>query len=239
MNKIIEFLNVTKRYKDNVVAVNDLSFSVNRGEIFGILGRNGAGKTTTIKILLNYIFPSDGKVDFDRTRYRIAYIPEENIGDRKEKVWDFLYYMGRLMGFYSPPELKNKIEQLLSDYEILNKKNNQFSKLSKGMQQKVKWILCYLNDPDILILDEPTNGLDPLSKRKMRDWFLQMKEKGKTLIISSHLLFEMEKVCDRFLLLHKGKKINEVNINELQENETLEDYFIRMVGESYSPSENK
>lgn len=239
LNKIVEFLNVTKRYKNNIVALDDLSFSVNRGEIFAILGQNGAGKTTIMKLLLNYVFPTSGMVNFNRTQYRIGYIHEENIGDRREKVWEFLYYIGRLMGFYAPPELKNKIEKLLSDYELLNRKNEALSKLSKGMQQKVKWILCYLNDPDILILDEPTNGLDPVSKRRMRDWFLQMKEKGKTLIISSHLLFEMEKVCDRFLLLHKGKKIKEVSINVLQERETLEDYFLRMVGETCGPSESK
>jgi len=239
MSKIVKFLNVTKRYKDNVLALNDLSFSVNRGEIFAILGQNGAGKTTIIKLLLNFIFPTRGVVCFNRTQYRIGYIHEENIGNKREKVWDFLYYMGRLMGFYGPIELRKKIEQLLSDYELSNKKNKPLSTLSKGMQQKLKWILCSLNDPDILILDEPTDGLDPVSKRRMRDWFLQMKEKGKTLIISSHLLFEIEKVCDRFLLLQKGENIQEASITDLRETETLEDYFLRILEEACGHSENK
>jgi ABC-2 type transport system ATP-binding protein len=239
MSKIVEFRGVTKRYRNGVLALNGLSFSVNRGEIFAILGQNGAGKSTIIKLMLNFIFPTGGVVEFNRDENRVGYIHEENIGNKKEKVWDFLYYLGRLMGFYSQAELREKIEQLLSDYNLASKKNAPVATLSKGMQQKLKWILCSLNDPDILILDEPTDGLDPVSKKRMRDWFLQMKEKGKTLIISSHLLFEIEKVCDRFLLLQKGEKISEASISDLRASETLEDYYLRMVEEKGREAENR
>jgi ABC-2 type transport system ATP-binding protein len=199
---------VTLRRKE-IPALNGVSLSVERGSVFGLLGPNGAGKTTLVKILLGLADATNGSARLlgtdpgnTKVRRRIGYLPEQMRLPDYIKGPAFLRYMGRLNGVPSSI-LKTRIPQLLEQVGLGGVKKPAKA-YSKGMLQRLGLAQALLNDPELLILDEPTDGLDPLGRKQVRDLLLALKAAGKTIFLNSHMLSEVEQVCDRVVILHQG-----------------------------------
>ena len=194
------------------VALDGVTFDVKAGEIFGLLGPNGAGKTTTIRISLGIIEPDSGTVLFNGEKLspsikdRLAYLPEERGLYRKSKVIDVLVYFGGLRNV-PPHEARNRATQWLKKFDLIEVANHKVDELSKGMQQKVQFISCLLHDPEILILDEPFSGLDPVNQILMKDIIRDVRAKGKMIIFSTHQMEQAEKLCDRICIIDKGRTV--------------------------------
>lgn len=203
--------NVSKRYGD-FTAVEDLSFDVIAGRIFGFLGPNGAGKTTTIRMIVGITKPDDGKIelfgeDFTRSlQERIGYLPEERGLYKKIKVQEQLRYFAALKGI-SQTEADRRIDFWLGRMELSEWKLKKTTDLSKGMQQKIQFISTVLHDPDLLILDEPFSGLDPVNVGFMMDVIDEFKSADKTIIFSTHLMETAERLCKDILLINKSRKV--------------------------------
>ena len=208
-------------------ALTDLTFAIRRGEVFGLLGPNGSGKSTTIKILLGLLFPTKGQAAVFGKRptdvaikSRIGFLPEESYLYRFLDAEETLDFMGRL--FRLPRmERKRRIEALLNLVGMWRERRRPVVDYSKGMQRRVGIAACLINDPELVILDEPTTGLDPLGTREVKDLILQLKEKGKTVLLSSHLLADVEDVCDRVTILYGGRMQAEGTLGDLLRHERL------------------
>ena len=220
MDTAIELSHVRKAF-GRFTAVDDLSLSVPRGAMFGLLGPNGAGKTTTIRMIMNITAPDSGEIrilghPMDRqTQNRIGYLPEERGLYRKMKVIDHLYFLAAIKEV-GRETAKERIAGWLDKMDLRPWVNKKIDELSKGMQQKVQFISTIVHDPDILILDEPFSGLDPLNVAIMRDYFLEFRQRGKTIIFCTHVLEQAEKLCDEICLMAKSKKILEGSLRELK-----------------------
>ncbi len=208
---MIELQQVTKHY-GSVAAVDGLSFRGEKGKITGIIGPNGAGKTTTIRMIMNIIAPDSGSILFDgrpladEDMEQIGYLPEERGLYRKEKVHDLLLYLGRLKG--KDTETLNKaIDYWLEQFDLLEWKERKVEELSKGMAQKVQFISSVIHDPAIVFLDEPFSGLDPVSTDRMREVIMNLSRNGKTILFSTHIMEQAEKICDTILLMNRGKAL--------------------------------
>ncbi len=216
-SNVIEVRNLTKRYKD-VLAVNNVSFSVKKGEIFGFLGPNGAGKTTTIRALLGLLRPDNGeafifgkniKDDIVEIRRNVGYIPGELALYEHLTGKQFLDYFSSLRNTDLP-----LLDDLLEIFELpLNKKIKTYS---KGMKQKMGIVQAFMDDPDIVIMDEPTGGLDPLLQQKFYKFLHEEKEKGRTMFFSSHILSEVDKICDRVGIIRDGDLVALESIEALK-----------------------
>ena len=217
---IIEIKNVTKRF-NGVTAVDNLSFIAESGKIYGFLGPNGAGKTTTIRMIMGIIKPDSGEIKVfgdkisEQNKGQIGYIPEERGLYKKYKVIDLLMYFARLKGMNYTEASKN-IDIWLDKVNLKDRANNKIEELSKGMQQNIQLIVSLINDPNLVILDEPFVGLDPINARNMKDIILKLKESGKTIIFSTHQMNEAERLCDHILLINKGKKLIDSPISEVK-----------------------
>jgi len=220
MENAIELSHVSKAF-GRFQAVDDLSLSVPRGAMFGLLGPNGAGKTTTIRMIMSITAPDTGSIQIlghgmDRaTQNRIGYLPEERGLYRKMKVSDHLYFLAAIKEV-SRDQARKRIEGWLDKMELRPWLNKKVDELSKGMQQKVQFIATIVHDPEILILDEPFSGLDPLNVALMRDYFLEFRQRGKTIIFCTHVLEQAEKLCDEITLMARSKKILEGPLKELK-----------------------
>lgn len=203
--------NLVKKF-NTTVAVNDLSFTVKSGNIFGLLGPNGAGKTTTIRTILNIIKPSSGEIIFDGKPITyeyyniIGYLPEERGLYRRSKVIDVLVY------FASLKMVKRKDASQLADIwlnklNISNLRDKRIEQLSKGNQQKVQLIAAIIHNPRLLILDEPFTGFDPINQQEVKDLILSFLSEGKTIILSTHQMDLAEKLCEEILLINNGKEV--------------------------------
>jgi len=214
---VIKTENLTKEYvlgiqrKTRVLALDHLSIEVNKGETFGLLGPNGSGKTTTLKLLLDFISPSEGKgwvlgkqLGNIEAKNRIGYLSEVSYLYSYLTAWELLDFCGSLFGIASI-ERKRRINKILDLVGLTEKEHIRLSSYSKGMLQRAGLAQTLINDPDLLLLDEPTSGLDPIGQREMRDVFLKLREQGKTLFLCSHQLSEAELICDRIGILHKGR----------------------------------
>lgn len=213
---VIEIRNLTKIYRDfwgrkKVRAVNALSLDVRKGEVFGLLGPNGSGKTTTLKLLLGLLFPTEGEIkvlgksaaDVSKNE-RIGYLPEESYLYRFLNAEETLDFYGRL--FDMPANVrKERAEKLLDLVKISHAKKRQLKEYSKGMTRRIGLAQALINDPDLVLLDEPTSGLDPLGNRDMKDLILDLKKQGKTVLMCSHLLADVQDVCDRIAILYGGE----------------------------------
>jgi ABC-2 type transport system ATP-binding protein len=219
---IIEVNGLRKEYGD-FVAVDNLSFSVGKGQIFGIVGPNGAGKTTTLKMLSSLIRPSSGNIymkgmDISRDAVGIksflGFLPEESPLYEGMDVEDYLMFFAEL---YSVPKdrAKKRIHDLLFDL-ALNAEGKKIGDLSKGMKRKVAIARSLINDPDILIYDEPASGLDPMTSRYITDYVRSLKLSGKTIIFTAHNLFLVESLCDRILILKNGKLVTLGTVEEIR-----------------------
>jgi ABC-2 type transport system ATP-binding protein len=220
MEPAIELRNVTKVF-GKFPAVDDLSFDVPRGAMFGLLGPNGAGKTTTIRMVMNITAPDSGEIrilghPMDRaTQNRIGYLPEERGLYRKMRLLDHLFFLAAIKDV--PREAARKrIESWLDRMELRPWLRKKVDELSKGMQQKVQFIATIVHDPEILILDEPFSGLDPINTAIIKEYLLDFRSKGKTIIFSTHVLEQAEKLCDEICLMARARKILEGNLRDLK-----------------------
>jgi ABC-2 type transport system ATP-binding protein len=220
MDTAIQLDHVVKSF-GRFKAVDDLSLKVPKGAMFGLLGPNGAGKTTTIRMTMNITAPDSGEIrilghPMDRvTQNRIGYLPEERGLYRKMKVIDHLYFLAAIKEV-GRETAKERISGWIDKMELRPWLNKKVDELSKGMQQKVQFIATIVHDPDILILDEPFSGLDPLNVALMRDYFLDFRAKGKTIIFCTHVLEQAEKLCDEICLMARSKKILEGSLRDLK-----------------------
>jgi ABC-2 type transport system ATP-binding protein len=222
MDNAIELSRVSKSF-GKFRAVDDLSFVVPRGTVFGLLGPNGAGKTTTIRMTMNITAPDSGEIrilghPMDRkTQEQIGYLPEERGLYRRMKVSDHLYFLAAIKGV-SREDAKKRIAEWLDKMELRPWLNKKVDELSKGMQQKIQFIATIVHDPKILILDEVFSGLDPINTNLIKEYLSVFRSKGKTIVFSTHVLEQAEKLCDEVCLLVRSKKIIEGNLKELKRN---------------------
>lgn len=223
---VIETRALSKVYRDfwgrqKVRALKALDLTVYQGEIFGLLGPNGSGKSTTIKLLLGLLFPSDGQAlvfgkeatDVSKNE-RIGYLPEESYLYKFLNAEETLDFYGRL--FDIPAEVrKERIEKLLKLVGIDRARKRQLREYSKGMTRRIGLAQALINDPELILLDEPTSGLDPIGTREMKDMILQLRDQGKTVVMCSHLLADVQDVCDRIAILHQGELKELGRVDEL------------------------
>ncbi len=213
---VIETRNLTKVYRDfwgrqKVRALKALDLEVRKGEIFGLLGPNGSGKTTTIKLLLGLLFPTSGRAlifDQDATEVekneRIGYLPEESYLYKFLNAEETLDFYGRL--FNMPAALrKERVGMLIEMVGLKWAKRRQLREYSKGMTRRIGLAQALINDPDLILLDEPTSGLDPIGTREMKDLILKLRDEGKTVLMCSHQLADVQDICDRLAILHQGE----------------------------------
>ncbi len=224
--KIIEIENLSKTFsttfgKKTVTALNDVTLSVEQGTIFGLLGQNGAGKTTLIKVLLGIVYPTSGSCkmfeeDFTNIhlKKRIGFLPENHKFPNYMTGKEVLTFFGKLSGLENL-HLTKRIDEMLELVQMTKWSKSKIKTYSKGMMQRLGLAQAMLNNPDLLFLDEPTDGVDPIGRKEIRNVLLALKENGKTIFLNSHLLSEVELITDRVAVLHKGKIIREGNVHEL------------------------
>jgi ABC-2 type transport system ATP-binding protein len=211
---------VTKRF-DNFTAVDELSMDVRRGRIFGLLGPNGAGKSTTIRMIVNITAPDSGSIELfgqkinSQLQDRLGYLPEERGLYKRMKVGDQLRFFAELKNIKGP-EADRRIGIWLEKVNLTEWKNKKTMDLSKGMQQKVQFIAAIIHDPELLILDEPFSGLDPISQKNIEDLVLELRDAGKTIIFSTHGMELAEKICDDICLINRSRKILDGSLREIK-----------------------
>jgi len=215
-----EVNHVFKSYADKAV-VNDLSFSVAQGEMFGLIGPNGAGKTTTIRMMMDIIKPDSGEVTLlgeklsEATKNRLGYLPEERGLYKKLSVLESIVYLASLKGMdrHSATE---KANELLNQTAMLDSKRKKIEELSKGMGQIIQFIVTIIHDPQLVILDEPFAGLDPVNTELLKGMFADLRNQGKAVILSTHQMNQVEELCDRILMINNGQAILYGNLSEIK-----------------------
>src|SRR5688572_8783101 len=218
MGAALELQNVSKFYGD-FKAVNDVSFSLEPGRIYGFLGPNGAGKTTTIRMILDIVRPSSGSISVLgassalQVRNRLGYLPEEKGLYKKMKAWSVIAYFATLKGL-TRAAAKRRAFELLERYGLKDFATKPTEALSKGMGQKVQMLASIAHDPELVILDEPFSGLDPVNQQVMEDIIRDMARRGRTVLFSTHVMQHAERLCDRILLIAEGRKIFDGTVNE-------------------------
>ena len=220
MSHTITVNHISKSYGE-FVAVNDLSLEVRQGSIFGLLGPNGAGKSTTIRMIVNITMPDRGEIRLfgepmnERLQERVGYLPEDRGLYKKMKVGEQLLFFAELKGL-ARPEAKRRIDDWLERVEMSDWKLKRWEELSKGMQQKVQFVSTILHDPDLVILDEPFTGLDPINTNLLKEIVNQLKQRNKTIIFSTHLMEQAEELCDEICLINQGRKVLSGTLREVK-----------------------
>src|SRR5215208_7359994 len=223
---VIETRALSKTYRDfwgrpKVRALKALDLEVKRGEVFGLLGPNGSGKTTTIKLLLGLLFPTEGQAlifgkdatDVSKNQ-RLGYLPEESYLYRFLNAEETLDFYGRL--FDIPyDQLQERIDSLIKTVGLDRARKRQLKEYSKGMTRRIGLAQALINEPELILLDEPTSGLDPIGTREMKDMILRLRDQGKTVVMCSHLLADVQDVCDRIAILHQGELKELGRVDEL------------------------
>ena len=216
----LEVKNLTKTFS-GITAVDNASFEVPEGSIFGLIGRNGAGKTTTIRMMMNIYLPDSGEVVLRGTKVgqdfkdKVGYLPEERGLYKKMKVLDTLLFLAEIKGKMGK-ELTKKALDYLERFDLLNRKDAKVEDLSKGNQQKIQFISTILHDPEFIILDEPFSGLDPINTNLLKEIILEEKKKNKVIILSTHLMDFAEKMCDHIAMINQGKIILNGSLSEIK-----------------------
>jgi ABC-2 type transport system ATP-binding protein len=212
MDSAISMRGVRKTFGSKV-AVEGIDLEVPTGSLHGFIGPNGAGKSTTIRMIMSILFPDSGELSVlgrrsaVESKDRIGYLPEERGVYKKMKVAAFLTHMGRLKGMDSGPALKKSVHDWLEKIGLPDVAKKKCEELSKGMQQKVQFVSCVLHDPDLIILDEPFSGLDPVNMRLLRDLIREQNDIGRTVIFSTHVMSQAEQLCDHIVMIHNGQKV--------------------------------
>jgi len=219
MPDAIAIRGITKTFGAKV-AVSDLDLVIPEGSLYGFIGPNGAGKTTTIRMIMSIIFPDRGEISVlgkssaVESKDRIGYLPEERGLYRKMKVGTFLEYIARLKGV-DGHGLQTKIKSWLDRVGLSDCYRKRCQELSKGMQQKVQFVSAVIHEPDLLILDEPFSGLDPVNRRLLRELVEEQHRAGRTLIFSTHAMYEAEQLCDHLIMINRGRKVLDLPMNEV------------------------
>jgi len=218
---LIEVKNLRKDYATHK-AVDDISFVIPRGSIFGLLGPNGAGKTTLLRMITGIFYPDQGEILFDGHRFdperdirSIGYMPEERGLYKKMKVGEQVLYLAQLKGLRKK-EAEEKIKYWFDKFEINSWYNKKVDELSKGMQQKVQFISTIMHNPSLLILDEPFSGLDPINSNLIKQEIFDLSKSGTTIIFSTHRMEQVEEICDRIILVNKGQKILDGEVKQIR-----------------------
>lgn len=241
---MLELKKVSKDFASNK-AVNKLSFKVENGKIFGLVGRNGAGKSTTFRMILKIIEPTEGDILYNGKKInqevldKFGYLPEEGSLIPSYTVLELCEYYGALK-LMDIGEIRSKLITWLEKFNILDYLNKKVKDLSKGNRQKIQFIVSNLHNPELLILDEPFSGLDPISVEELKKCILELKEQGKTIIFSSHRMDHVEELCDEVVILDKGNTVLKDKINKLKQNykingktgNNLNDIFIDCIEKS-------
>jgi ABC-2 type transport system ATP-binding protein len=216
----LEAHEVSKAY-DGKVAVDRVSFEVDAGEVFGLLGPNGAGKSTFIRMAMDILRPDSGHIlisgrpSTDADHDRVGYLPEERGLYRKQKVLDVLDYFARLKGMKGP-DLRKKAQAALDAVGLGEWAKKRVDQLSKGMQQKVQIVGTLLHDPELVILDEPFSGLDPINARMVKDMIHGLKREGRLVVLSTHQMDQVEELCDRIVMIDRGKRVLYGTVREIK-----------------------
>ena len=212
-----------KKYYTSQKAVDDISFSLAPGSIFGLLGPNGAGKTTLIRMITGILFPDEGDIIFDGKHFDpdkdvayIGYMPEEKGLYKKMKIGDQAIYLARLKGL-SKETAMERVKHWFVKFEMQSWWNKKVEDLSKGMQQKLQFVTTVLNDPKLIILDEPFSGLDPVNTNLIKDEIYNLAQKGSSIIFSTHRMEQVEEICDHIILVNKGQKILDGTVNGVKQ----------------------
>ena len=241
---MIEARNLVKRFRDKkrgaVCAVDDVSFSCRPGEIFGLLGANGAGKTTTLRMLATILAPSEGTAvvagydvieDPQTVRSRVGFLSTATALYGRLSAQEMVEYFGRLHGL-DEPTLRGRVDEIFTRLEMNDFRDRRCDKLSTGMKQKVSIARTLVHDPSVMIFDEPTLGLDVIAARTIALFIRECRDKGKTVVFSTHVMSEVEKLCDHIGIIHGGKLLAEGTLPELRARfgvQDLEDLFVKVV----------
>jgi ABC-2 type transport system ATP-binding protein len=239
----IDIQNVVKRYEEHV-AVRDLSLQVPAGSVYGLLGPNGAGKTTTIRMILNIIAPDSGSISlFGRPNRsagvldRVGYLPEERGLYKKMQVKRVLMFLAELKGV-SPSDAAKRIDEWLERFSLTSADKNwgdaKVDELSRGMQQKVQFIATLLHDPDLVILDEPFSGLDPINAQALKDAVVELKQRGKTVIFSTHVMDNAEKMCDSVCIIAGGIKVLDGSMTSVRDSAGRRNIALRLTDAAHN-----
>ncbi len=220
-SRAIETTNINKTFGDKR-AVDDLSFNVERGEIFAMLGPNGAGKTTTIRMILDILKPDTGTIQVlggkitEATKDHIGYLPEERGLYRDTKVLTCLAYLGELKGM-SRSDAKREATRLLERVELTDTADRKVSTLSRGMQQKLQFATTIIHKPDLIIIDEPFSGLDPVNTMLIKGLLYEVRDQGTTIVMSTHQMHQIEEMADRLLMIHHGRRMLYGTVDEVRQ----------------------
>lgn len=246
---MIEVRELTKKYDDihkgQFVAVDGISFQAKAGEIFGLLGPNGAGKTTVLRILSTVLTPTSGTAmingldvqrDAEKVRHQIGFVSNNTAVYERMTAYEMVEYFGRLYGL-SKQDVKNRTEEIFERLQMQDIRDRLCSKMSTGMRQKVSIARALVHDPPVLIFDEATVGLDVLVARSLLEIVSQLRDQGKCIIFSTHIMREVEKLCDRAVIMSHGRILAEGTLRELQEThneEDLEELFFQLLSQHES-----
>lgn len=218
---VLEIQNL-KKYFATQKAVDDISFTVEKGSIFGLLGPNGAGKTTLIRMITGIFYPDNGHIFFDGKPFdpvkdviHIGYMPEERGLYKKMKIGEQALYLAQLKGL-SRSQAMEKIKEWFVKFEMQSWWNKKVEDLSKGMSQKLQFVTTVLHDPKLIILDEPFSGLDPVNSNLIKEEIYRLSQKGVTIIFSTHRMEQVEEICDHIILINKGKKILDGSVKQVK-----------------------
>ncbi len=232
---IVEAKDIVKRYAKHT-ALNKVSINVKEGSVFGLLGPNGAGKTSLIRIINQITAPDSGEILFKNEKlsqkhiYNIGYLPEERGLYKKMTVGEQALYLAQLKGL-SKNDAKQRLKQWFEKFEILPWWNRKVEELSKGMQQKVQFIVTVLHEPELLIFDEPFSGFDPINAQILKNEILDFRKKGATIIFSTHNMASVEEICDEIALINKSEKVLSGNINEIKQQYKSNTYEVKFNGQ--------
>tara|TARA_B100001113_G_scaffold292927_2_gene249632 strand:+ start:2534 stop:3421 length:888 start_codon:yes stop_codon:yes gene_type:complete len=226
--------NLSKSF-EGVNAVNDVSLTVGKGDIYGFLGPNGAGKTTTIRMIMGIIHPDSGLISLNGKdinalgHQNLGYLPEDRGLYQKQKLTEILQYFGTLRGL-AVSEAKKRTSKWLERFDLGDQGHRKVEELSKGNQQKIQFILSLLHDPDLIILDEPFTGLDPLNQLLLKEIIQEKREEGKTIIFSTHQMEQVERLCNNICIIDKGVIVIEGLLDDIREKHSSNAVQVRFSG---------
>jgi ABC-2 type transport system ATP-binding protein len=226
---------VVKSYADKI-AVEDLSFSIAEGELFGLIGPNGAGKTTTIRMIMDIIEPDQGDITIfgerlsEGSKNRLGYMPEERGLYKKLKVIDSIVYLASLKGMDTDSTVK-EADRLLDQTGLLPARNKKIEELSRGMSQIIQFIITIIHDPELVVLDEPFSGLDPVNTELLKGMLLDLRDRGKAVILSAHQMHQVEELCDRILMVDNGHAVLYGNLADIKSEHRSNSVILNFAGE--------